>query len=72
MLGRESLARLPDNEKMLLQISGLSKTDSNDDVLLQSFAAKRHEDFSRGRTLTINGWVMAEAECALCALIALA
>jgi len=71
LLGRTCLAKLPDNNQALLLMSGLNKTLSNDDELLQSFATKRHEDFSHGRILTIDGWIMAEAECALCALIAL-
>lgn len=37
---------------------------------LQAFVAQRRSDLQTGNITTVDGWVLADAECALCALIA--
>ena len=70
-IGEQSLASLASAEDQLTKIAGISDVPMNDRDLLTAFDTKRKEDFRRGRIKTINGWVMADAECALCALIAI-
>lgn len=71
-IGPHILALLgqPD-QATLLAMAGLPDVQQTPaEALLQSFADKRQADFRSGRIHIVNGWVMAEAECALCAVLA--
>ena len=59
---------IPANE--LQQAAGLVGQQSQSE-LLHSYAIKREQDFLSGRIVIVNGWILAEAECAVCALVAL-
>ncbi len=45
--------------------------DADVATLREALAARRREDFRLGRTVVLDGWVLAEAEAAACALAAL-
>lgn len=68
-LGARCAALLPSQHAQLTALAGLTDTDSNAG-LLNRFVARRADDFRAGRVHTVDGWLMAEAECALCVLIA--
>jgi hypothetical protein len=66
-LGRMCVDVAPCNQQQLFAAAGIG---AEDDLQKQiaGFARKRQEDFALGRTQIVSGWVMAEAECALCVL----
>ena len=69
-IGRKCLGFLPANKHELAKLAGIN--NALDDVgLLQAFDTKRKNDFQNNRIHVVGGWVMAESECALCALIEL-
>ena len=70
-LGRQCMSFLPDNEATLMAVAGVGTSGKVEDQL-SGFASKRQDDFLSGRIHTVDGWVMAEAECAFCVLCALA
>ena len=69
-IGRQCLRFLPDEPTSLYKLAGITPAQ-NDRNLLEAFAAKRQNDFLNNKIHTVHGWVMAESECALCALIEL-
>ena len=70
-LGQQCLALFPANPEQLAQYIGLAGAETTDQSITGAFAVKRTADFRAGRIHNVNGWIMAEAECALCALLAL-
>jgi len=66
-LGLFGIDRLPSDEASLFRLAGIDPKD-NESVQLDSFALKRQNDFLNGRIYTVKGWIVAESECALCAL----
>ena len=69
-LGLRCAGLLPDDSGTLQRLAGFSAMQTNAEALAREFAAKRQADFLHGRVHTVDGWVMAEAECALCRLLA--
>ena len=69
-LGQRCKQYLTTDIDSLLQIAGLLDTEAATAELVEHFAAKRADDFRHGRLITVDGWLMAKAECALCALVA--
>jgi hypothetical protein len=69
LLGRACADLVPHDPQELFDAAGIgSATETHEQ--LTGFARKRQEDFLRGRTRIVSGWVLAEAECALCVLCA--
>lgn len=68
LLGARCAALLPRDTAALTELAGISA--AHGDTLLDAFAARRAADFRAGRVHSIDGWLMAEAECALCVLVA--
>ncbi len=71
-LGKQSLTALDCPASDLSVLAGVNHSANSDAELLHAFTRQRKADFLAGRIKTVNGWVMADAECALCALIAIA
>jgi hypothetical protein len=70
LIGAECAKALNMQANELQQAAGLAGHQSQSE-LLHSYATKREQDFLSGRIVTVNGWILAEAECAVCALVAL-
>lgn len=69
-VGRFLKTQMPADASRLWAMSGLPHTAATDtDQLALTFAAKRKSDFLDGRIVTVNGWLMAESECAICVLL---
>lgn len=68
-LGSRCATDLPAGRTALIALAGLGNAADNQ-TRLQRFAAQRRADFRDGRIVTVDGWVMARSEAALCALIA--
>jgi len=68
-LGRKCVDLVPLGQQQLFEAAGLGTALEAQDQLA-GFARKRQEDFLVGRTRIVSGWVLAEAECALCVLCA--
>ena len=70
LLGRRYLEKHPATTNTLMKQAGLTTmTDQTESVA--TFAQQRRQDFLAGDVIKLNGWVLARAECALCALVAL-
>ena len=68
-LGRKCVDLVPKGQQQLLEAAGLGTAIESQEQFA-GFARKRQEDFLLGRTRIVSGWVLAEAECALCVLCA--
>ena len=68
-LGSRCAAELPAGHNALVTLAGLG-TEADTATRLHRFAAQRRADFRDGRIVTVDGWVMARSEAALCALLA--
>jgi hypothetical protein len=69
--GTHCFAAMPLARPVLLEKCGLAIVqDAAVSDQLQAFAERRRADWQLGRIVTVDGWVLAEAECALCGLIA--
>jgi hypothetical protein len=67
MLGRQCLDLMPKDQASLLKMAGVGNSLELQEQIA-GFTRKRQEDFLLGRTQIISGWVLAEAECAICIL----
>lgn len=68
-IGRAYLQTAPgdgNRERLTTQLAARLDRPTRD-----TLAASCREDFARGRTVMVNGWVLAETEARLCALAAL-
>ena len=70
ILGRRYLEKYPATTNTLMKQAGLN-TMTDQKESLKTFAQQRRQDFLAGDIIKLNGWVLARAECALCALVAL-
>jgi len=68
-LGSRCAADLPADHDALATLAGVAGTDGIRSRL-EGFSEQRRADFRDGRIVTVDGWVMARSEAALCALIA--
>ena len=72
-VGRAYLQRHPaesDVDTLVSSIVGDPPVSADD--LVTDVLARHREDFARGRTVTVRGWVLSGTEARLCALAALA
>jgi len=69
-LGEHCKTFMPGEPHSLIALAGLTRACSDSRTALAAFAAQREQDFRSGRVHTVDGWIMAEAECALCVLVA--
>jgi hypothetical protein len=69
LLGRLCVNLVPQDTQQLLDAAGID-TSTGAQEQFAGFTHKRQEDFLLGRTRIVSGWVLAEAECALCVLCA--
>lgn len=69
LLGRLCIDLVPQDTQQLLDAAGID-TSAGAQEQFAGFTHKRQEDFLLGRTRIVSGWVLAEAECALCVLCA--
>lgn len=76
-VGRRYLARFPDQADcaLLLERSGLAGFQSNLPTettwLKKALDQRRKQDFLAGDTVTLDGWILAQSEVCLCALLVL-
>lgn len=76
-VGRRYLARFPDqaNHTLLLERSGLAglpqDSPAEPTLLRKALDRRRQQDFLTGNTVTLDGWILAQSEVDLCALLAL-
>ena len=68
-LGHSCRSLLPADTNKLQELAGFDAGRAVN-VQLAAFITKREADFRSGKILLIEGWVFAEAECALAALCA--
>jgi hypothetical protein len=69
LLGRLCVDLVPQDRRQLFEAAGIDASKGAQEQFA-GFAHKRREDFLLGRTRIVSGWVLAEAECALCVLCA--
>jgi hypothetical protein len=69
LLGRLCVDLVPQDRRQLFEAAGIDASKGAQEQFA-GFAHKRQEDFLLGRTRIVSGWVLAEAECALCVLCA--
>jgi hypothetical protein len=68
MLGRHCLDLMPRDQVTLLKVAGIEELSTELHDQVAGFTRKRQEDFLLGRTQIVSGWVLADAECAICVL----
>lgn len=69
-IGEHFLAHHPDQCSRPALVAGLGcSPDAGWRDACQAFGPARQADFRAGRTLTVDGWLVAEAEGRLCALL---
>ncbi len=69
-IGEHYLARNPDQRSHRALVAGLGcSAGAGWREACDAFGAARQADFRAGRTLTVDGWLVAEAEGRLCALL---
>jgi len=72
-IGRRYLSRYPDDALPGLLARGLQPADRGDPAAARAaLRARVREDFERGDTVLLDGWVLARSECRACAALALA
>ena len=72
-IGRRYLSRYPDDARPAVLAQGLRPAGAGDAVAARlALRARVRDDFERGDTVRLDGWVLARSECRACAALALA
>lgn len=72
-IGRRYLKRYPDDTASRALASDLRRVGAGDpEAARRALRARVRQDFARGDTVMIEGWVLARSECRACAALALA
>ena len=72
-IGRRYLSRYPGDVLPQALARGLQRAGTGDRVAARlALRARVREDFERGDTVMLDGWVLARSECRACAALALA
>jgi hypothetical protein len=73
VVGRRYLNRYPDDALPAVLARGLRRAGAGDQESARAaLRAQVREDFERGDTVLLDGWVLARSECRACAALALA
>ncbi len=70
-IGRRYLSRYPDHAGARALADELGRAGAGD-LARSALRARVREDFERGDTVLLEGWVLARSECRACAAVALA
>ncbi len=70
-IGRRYLQEHPNHKPLAEWWRDTGLTPHQTDGAAQAFRTRREEDFRRGRTVLIDGWLLARAELSACVLLAL-
>ncbi len=72
-IGRRYLSRFPDDAMPGVLARGLGPAGTGDPAAARAaLRARVRDDFARGDTVLLDGWVLARSECHACAALALA
>lgn len=72
-IGRRYLGRYPDGAASQALADELSRAGAGDPAAVRAaLRARVRQDFERGDTVLLDGWVLARSECQACAALALA
>ena len=72
-IGRRYLSRYPDAAGARLLADEVRRAGGGDPAAARAaLGARVREDFARGDTVRLEGWVLARSECRACAAVALA
>jgi hypothetical protein len=72
-IGRRYLSRYPDDAGARILADDLRRAGADDPAAARAALRVRvREDFERGDTVLLDGWVLARSECRACAAVALA
>lgn len=67
LFGQKIVGLMPLDQQQLLDAAGIGAA-IDAQAQFAGYVHKRQQDFLLGRTRIVSGWVLAEAECALCIL----
>ena len=71
-IGRHYLSRYPDDALMQAFAQDLRRAGGGDPAAARlALRARVREDFERGDTVLLDGWILARSECRACAALAL-
>ncbi len=72
-IGRRYLSRYPDDTRPVALAQDLHRVGTGDPAAARlELRARVRDDFERGDTVLLDGWVLARSECRACAALALA
>jgi hypothetical protein len=72
-VGRRYLDRYPDDSQPAVLARGLQRAATGDPAAARAaLRTQVRQDFARGDTVLLDGWVLARSECRACAALALA
>lgn len=72
-IGRRYLSRYPDDVRPAALAQDLRRDGTGDPAAARlALRARVRDDFARGDTVLLDGWVLAHSECQACAALALA
>jgi hypothetical protein len=72
-IGRRYLSRYPGDRQPRVLARGLGQAGAGDAAAARAaLRARVRDDFGRGDTVLLDGWVLARSECRACAALALA